>query len=100
MARNVSGMSLPEVPERPLYERCHRISLQLRKVAEARCVVVVSLKVDLQGSLHEAVKVKLELSWRSQDVRDVRATGYLLRAAANSKWKTAKGNEMCYDQQS
>ena len=30
--------------------------------------------------------VKLKLPWRSQDVRNARAVGYMLRRAANGDW--------------
>ena len=36
------------------------------------------------------MKVNSGLTWRLQDVRDVRAVGYLLRKAANREWKQSK----------
>ena len=37
--------------------------------------------------------MKLKLPWIPQDVRDARATGYLLRKAANREWKQPKGKK-------
>ena len=51
---------------------------------------MVSLHRGLQKPLHGTVKVKLELSWLPQDIRDTRAPGYLLRRAANCKLKQPK----------
>ena len=50
----------------------------------------VFLHGGLEKSLHEAVMVKLGLSWRVQDVEDARAVGHLLRRAANREWKQPK----------
>jgi hypothetical protein len=36
------------------------------------------------------MKVNSGLTWRLQDVRDVRDVGYLLRKAANREWKQSK----------
>lgn len=51
----------------------------LRKTAEARCVTGVSLYAGPEGPLHESVKVKPRLCWRSQDARDARVMVYLPR---------------------
>jgi hypothetical protein len=40
----------------------------------------------------EQETVKLKLLWRPQDIRDIRAKGYLLRKAANKKWNQPKRN--------
>lgn len=44
----------------------------------------VSLNGDLERSLSEAVKLKLELPCRPQDVGDARAMGHLLRKPAKA----------------
>jgi hypothetical protein len=38
----------------------------------------------------EQEAVKLKLPWISQDVRDARAMGYLLRKSANKDWNQSK----------
>ena len=50
-------------------------------------------------SLGKAAKLKPGQPGRLQDVRDVRAVGYLLRRAANSKWKQPRKKEVWYSQQ-
>lgn len=54
--------------------------LHITTAAEARNVSVVSLNVGLLGHcvcVCEAVKLKYELPWSTQDVRNARVVGYL-----------------------
>ena len=44
--------------------------------------------------LHKAVKVKLGLPWRPQDVQDARVMGYQVRKAVNREWNQLK-REKC-----
>ena len=44
----------------------------------------------VEKPLHEAVKLKLGLSWRSQDARDARLLGNLPRRADNREWNQPK----------
>ena len=37
--------------------------------------------------------VKLKLTWRPQDVKDIRNMAYLLRKAANRKWNQPRINK-------
>lgn len=48
---------------------------QLKKATEIQYATAVSLHEGLEGLLHEAVKMKSELSWRPQNVRDARTVG-------------------------
>lgn len=48
---------------------------------------------DLEKLSQEAVKVKSELHWRSQDVGNANATGHLARRAAARIWKQPKGKK-------
>ena len=50
-------------------------------------------------SLGKAAKLKPGQPGKLKDVRDVRAVGYLLRRAANSKWKHPRKKEVWYSQQ-
>ena len=68
-------------------ERDSGISCPVKKKSDkARNVSVVSLNKYLDITLCEAVMLKPRLSWRSQDVGDARAMGYLPRRAANREW--------------
>ena len=46
----------------------------------------VSLNGGLERPVCEAVKLQPGLPWKSQDVADARARGYLLRRAADMEW--------------
>lgn len=45
---------------------------------------------DLETPLNEAMKVKLGLPWRPQDVGDTGVVGYLPREAATREWNKSK----------
>jgi hypothetical protein len=54
------------------------------KAAKSRFVSGVYLHGTLKRTLHEAMKVKLGLLWRHQNVGDARAVRYLPKGVANS----------------
>jgi hypothetical protein len=59
-------------------------------------------RVTLRDHSLKAVKVKPRLYWRSQDVRDVRAMGYLTRWRHRERKHPEKGNSdeipgFCYE---
>ena len=54
----------------------------------------VSLNGGLKKPLHDAVRLKLVLPWRPQDVGNSKAMRYLLRRAANREWNQPK-REKC-----
>lgn len=62
----------------------------LRKVAGVRHRSGVSLHGGPERPACETVSVKLGWPWRPQDARDARATGYLLKNAANMEWDQDK----------
>ena len=63
----------------------------LKKVTEARHVSWVPLNGRLvERPLCEAVRLKSRLPWKTQDVRDARAVGNLLRKAAHREWNQPK----------
>ena len=61
-------------------KRLWNLPLRARKDAEARHVF---LDRSLKRPMCEAVKLKSEMCWRPQDVRDSRAMVYLLMEAAS-----------------
>jgi hypothetical protein len=44
--------------------------------------------------IHETVRVKPKMQWRSQEVGDVRNVDHLLRKAVSSEWSQSKTEAM------
>lgn len=63
--------------------------------AESRHVSVVFLNGDLlEKPLHKTMRLKLESHWRTQDVRNSRVVGYLMRRAPNRERSVLEPTKM------
>ena len=65
-----------------------------------RHVSRVALNGGLERPFCEAVKVKPELPWRSQDAGDARIVGYILKKNLLTEMKPVQEKEVCCNQQS
>lgn len=70
------------------------LPLQIRKITEAKHVSGKSTNGDLERPLCDAVKVKPGLPWETQNVRDARVVGYLLRKSAKREWNHPRKGSM------
>lgn len=68
---------------------------RLNKAAEARNVSVVFLNGDLlEKPLHKTVRLKHESHWKTQDVRNSRFVGYLMRRAPSRETSVLEPTKM------